>query len=235
MAPVSERPTIEQVLAEFLEVQRARLAVGTYRRYQEIVELLKLCLNGYGHGYLGEGELRRFEEAYAAGDEEAFCHLFGPEKIVQVLDEFLGYFMIRKVGYGGQSLMRAAGTVTKRLSAWLAERGYVAPAAADRAVGRAAAAARELPRAERLRDILYEAAGRAEPIDLEALSDEDHVDDHLTIDRVEPGALWFEGNIGPVAVPLEASALAHAGWSVNVALVRTPRGWRLLEVGNVYP
>jgi len=38
--------------------------------------------------------------------------------------EFLGYFMPRKV-MCGKDLMQAAGTVTKKLAKWLAEKGYV--------------------------------------------------------------------------------------------------------------
>lgn len=231
----TDTPTIEKVLAEFLETQRARLASSTYRTYEEIVELLRHCLNEYGPQSLGPDERRRFDESYAAGDEAAFCHLFGPEKITGELGEFLGYFMIRKVGYGGETLMRAAGTVTKKLSGWLAERGYVPPEVAEEAAGRAADAARELPRATRLSEILYRVAGWSEPIDVDRLSDEDYVEDYLAIERVEPGALWFEGGIGPVKVPKEATDLAEVGWSVNVVLGRTRRGWHLLEVGNVYP
>jgi hypothetical protein len=35
----------------------------------------------------------------------------------------LGYFMVRKV-IAGPSLLRTAGTVTKKLAAWLAAQGY---------------------------------------------------------------------------------------------------------------
>ena len=59
--------------------------------------------------------------------------------------------------------------------------------------------------------------------------------DVLPIERVEPGALWFEGGVGPLNIAKEASALAQAGWSVNVVLARTRGVWHLLEVGNVYP
>ena len=61
------------------------------------------------------------------------------------------------------------------------------------------------------------------------------VEDLLPIERVEPGALWFKGDIGPLKVPKEASVLAQAGWSVNVMLAQKRGVWHLLEVGNVYP
>jgi hypothetical protein len=113
--------TIDDALAGFLATERDRLSPRTFRRYEEVVGLLADCLNGYGHTGLSELDRKRFESAYGAGDEEAFCHLFGPEEIVDNLGEFLGYFMIRKVA-AGLELLRAAGTVTKALARWLHER-----------------------------------------------------------------------------------------------------------------
>ncbi len=61
------------------------------------------------------------------------------------------------------------------------------------------------------------------------------VEDYFTIERVEPGALWLTGGIGPVEVASEASSLACPGWSVYLVLARSARGWQVLEAGNVYP
>ena len=72
-------------------------------------------------------------------------------------------------------------------------------------------------------------------IDPDAVPDEDWVEDLLPIERVEAGALWFEGGAGPLKVPKQASAIAQVGWSVTVVLARTQGVWHLLEVGNVYP
>ncbi len=45
------------------------------------------------------------------------------------------------------------------------------------------------------------------------------MEDHQPITRVEDGRLWF-GDVGPVAVPREASDLAEVGWDVYVVLAR---------------
>ncbi|MDQ6948564.1 MAG: hypothetical protein M3256_20465, partial [Actinomycetota bacterium] len=71
--------------------------------------------------------------------------------------------------------------------------------------------------------------------DPDAVADEDWVEDYLQIERVESGALWFEGGVGPLKVPKQASGLAEVGWSVNVVLARVRGVWHLVEVGNVYP
>jgi hypothetical protein len=38
--------TIDAVLAQFLAEQRGRLSPRTFRRYEEVVDLLRHCLNG---------------------------------------------------------------------------------------------------------------------------------------------------------------------------------------------
>lgn len=236
MADVSastERPTIDEVFLEFLDDQQRQLSPRTWRRYAEVVELLRACLNGYGYQSLPETDRARWEAAFDAGDEEAFCRLFGPEQIVENYGEFLGYFMVRKV-LAGQELLRAAGTVTRRLAQWMAERGYLNPAQAEVAAARAAEASRDLPHAEQLATLLHEQA-RGTRLDPATLGARDYVEDCLEIERVQPGALWFADGIGPVAVPAKASKLAQPGWSVTVVLGRSGDRWQLLEVGNVYP
>ena len=223
--------SIDRVLTEFLADQQDRLAARTLRNYADVVGLLRDCLNGYGYESLDPVERGRWEAAFER-DEDAFVHLFGSAKIVENLGEFLGYFMIRKVA-AGQELLRAAGTVTAKLATWLGERGYLDPAAVGEAAGRGREAARELPKAEKLGQLLFERS-RAVSIDAGEVGDEDYVEDYLMIDKVEPGALWFEGGIGPVTVPKAASNIAQVGWSVNISLGRAGGTWHILEVGNVY-
>jgi hypothetical protein len=226
-------PSIDEVLSEFLAAQEQRLAARTFANYLSVVDLLRHCLNGYGHQYLDDDERRRYETAVAAGDEEAFVRLFGPEKIVEGLGEFLDYFMVRKV-MAGEELLRAAGTVTKKLAKWMAANGYVDAAAAGEAIERGTSAARDLPKAERLSRLLFDQAQRAANDDLD-VADDDILEDYFTIERVEPGALWLTGDVGPVTVSKEASSLARPGWSVYLVVARSSRGWTLLESGNVYP
>lgn len=228
--------TIDDALGGFLESQRARLSPRTFRRYEDVVELLADCLNGYGPNSLSGLEHKRWERAYRAGDEEAFCRLFGPEEIIDNLGEFLGYFMVRKVS-AGQDLLRAAGTVTKALARWLHDQGWIDDDALAIAADQGSEAARELPRAEKLGGLLYDVARAAAHVveDRDAVPEGDWVEDSLRIERVEPGALWFEGGIGPLKVPGRATAVARVGWTVTVVLARVRGVWYLIEVGNVYP
>ena len=163
-----------------------------------------------------------------------FVHLFGADELVANLGEFLDYFMIRKV-MAGEELLRAAGTVTKKLVRWLGDRQLIDAATTAAAAERAGDAARDLPKADRLAAILYDHAARTDVVDVDDVADDDYLEDYLRIERVAPGQLWFEGGVGPVAVPTAATDLAQPGWSVNVVLARAGASWHLVEVGNVYP
>jgi len=231
--PADDAPTIDQALASFLAAKRATTNPRAFRNYSEIVELLQLSLNGYAYDSLDRFERRRWEHAFEAGDEAAFTKLFGSDKIPPHLGEFLGYFMIRKVAVPA-TLTAAAGPITKELVEWLAEQGWIETTALADAVERSDDAARDLPRAERLGRLLDEQAQRSR-IDQSALADEDYVEDTLWIERVEPSALWFEGDIGPVPVSAAAAKLAQPDWSMYVVLGRQGGTWHMIEIGNVYP
>jgi len=125
--------------------------------------------------------------------------------------------------------------VTNELVAWLAVHDYIDTATAEDASARASDAARDLPLADRLAELLHDVAEAAAAIDVDALADADWVEDHRAISDVEPGRLWFEGGIGPIAVPRQASDLARPGWSASITAARTAGRWQLLEIGFVYP
>lgn len=226
-------PTIDAVLTEFLAEQRDRLSARTFARYEDVIRLLRSSLDNYGPNSLDRDERHRWERAFES-DDEAFCHLFGPEKIPEHLGEFLGYFMIRKV-FASQELLKASGTVTKKLVRWLQSHGYIDEEVAGDAVERAQDAGRDLPVADRLGDLLHDVAAAAPALDPEELADEDWVEDYLAIARVEPGQIWFEGGVGPIAVPRAASDMAQPGWSLFVTAARDGGRWHLLEIGFVYP
>ena len=228
------QPTISEVLQQFLDEQRQRLKPRTLANYEAIVELFQDSLNGYAYQYLDEEESALFDELYDQDIE--FCDIFGPDKILDNVDEFLGYFMVRKV-IAGQELLKAAGTVTKKLARWLQEKGYATAEEAEVAVEEGAEAARSLPKAEKLADLFYGFAHSRSP---EEMIEE--FDDRFTIERIEPGKLWLsgwlspsKGIIGPIAVPREITDLAEEGWAVTLWLGRTRHGWRIVDAGNVYP
>jgi hypothetical protein len=112
-----------------------------------------------------------------------------------------------------ESDLRAAATTSRKLVRWLVDHGYVSGESAELALEASAAARNDLPAADRLSSLLYEHAGSffgpEPPRDGARI-----IEDYLTIERTEPGALWFEGGLGPVHVPDEPAELAKPGWGL---------------------
>jgi hypothetical protein len=233
--PSSIKPTIADVLAQFLADQRKRLAPKTFARYEYVIELLQHCLDGYAHQSLDKADAKLFDRLFnAEGDEHReFCQIFGPEHILPNVGEFLDYFMIRKV-IAGKELLRAAGTVTKKLAAWMAEKGYADAAEVEDAKERGGAAARDLPQAEELASRL-----RRFTEDQKQGSEDDEVEDYFMLTRVEPGKIWLEGmngrELGPIQVPEDIGRRCKVGWTISGVVGRVGKRWRLVETWNVYP
>jgi len=230
------KPTIAEVLAQFVSDQHQRLAPKTFTKYQSIIELLEHSLNGYAYQSLSKGDAALFDRLYNAKGTERreFCEIFGPEHILPNMGEFLGYFMVRKV-IAGKETLRAAGTVTKKLAAWLAEKGYAKADDAKEAAERGREAARDLPKADALASLLHEFAERQERGD-----EKDEIEDHFTLTRVEAGKVWLDGMldgraVGPAEVPLEISRRCQVGWSISGVVGRVGKRWWLVEAWNVYP
>src|SRR2546425_254990 len=144
MEATQRTKTIAEVFEEFLAEQRTRQSSRTQAKYRDIIELFQSYLEGYWPGH---------DEEYSriTGAGGTYCGTFGPEEILGGYSEFLGYFMARKVMCGKET-MKAAGTVTKKLAKWLVEKGYVQDA--EGADERAAEAAKDLPAAQDVLDML---------------------------------------------------------------------------------
>ena len=125
--------------------------------------------------------------------------------------------------------------MTGKLVRWLEQEAYIEPDAAEIAVDRARDSARELPAAERLGSLLQDVASKAPDIDVDDVNDEDWVEEQLMISEIEPGRIWFEGDVGPFEVPKRVSELAQPGWTVFIVAARVKKRWHLLEASSVYP
>lgn len=201
-----------------------------------VTDLMTAYLDSYGHTMLGKAELAVWEERYNEAKEGSFCNLFGPTYILEGLEEFLGWFVIRKVILPHDDVARigpAAGAVVK----WLVDCGSVPREVADGARELSAAATRDLPDADRLAELLYWLGEVSPAEDVQEYVDWEN--ELAQISRVEPGKLWFRselGEIGPVRAPQAATELARVGWQVSaLAFGRTNIGWVVTEIGNVYP
>ncbi len=237
----TEKVTIEQVLQGFLEEQSARLANTTYSKYETVIELLEASMERYSYNYLDEDEKESFKIYYKShfndGEEKSlFCNFFGLEKIASGAVEFLSYFLPHKL-IGSKDLHKTSATVIKKLGQWLFEKGYIDQKDLKRITEEAVKAARELPIIDTFEDALYEYVDETD-FDEEWLEEEE-LDDVFEVIAVKPGMLILEtytaeGEIEvEVEVPLKLSKLCRVGWQMGLLLVKTNKGWNIVEAGRV--
>lgn len=237
--PVPATPNIEEVLDRFLEDCRKQLKPATMRKYDDIIELLKRSIDGYAYQYLDKNESKLWERLYnAEGDaHREFCQIFSPEKIPGNVGEFLGYFMPRKV-MCGKELLKAAGTVIKKLGKWLAEQGYIDRESAENMAGRGAEATNKLPAAETLAEMLYEYAN-CHPVSKWT----EEIEDYFTVEKVGPGKLYLspytpsnehKDDIIELSLPRKITDLVEVGWDISLFVGKTKKGWQIIETGGVY-
>ena len=229
--------TINQVLDDFLSVQRDRVKHSTAKRYEGVLDYFRSCMDGYGHQWLSERESELFERQFNR-DEEAgsFCNLFGPEKILENLDEFVGWFLVRKT-MASKSTLEATPAVLRKLVKWLVEEGHVSPDAADGSAELLAEAS-SLPTAEEFSSRLNDLSESDLPEP--RIEDQDWVDEMALVTRVDHKTIWLQneetGYEVPLRVPEDVANLAEPGWRISALhIARTAKGWHLLEMGNVYP
>jgi hypothetical protein len=235
MEIVAARPTISEVLAEYLTEEKERLAPRTFAKYEQVVQLLKSSLNGYAYSGLGENERALWERHFNAegADHREFCDIFGAEHIVPNVSEFLNYFMAHKV-MAEVGLLRTSGTVIKKLGRWLAQHGYVAIEDAALAVGQGDEAARNLPAAAKLATLLYDlTTARFAP-------HESDIEGRFGITKVEPRRIWLRDEddgreYGAFQLPEAATKLCRVGWTITGTVRQSGSGWRLVEAFGVYP
>jgi hypothetical protein len=225
MKTVKPEKTIALLFEEFLADQKPRISHKTHQKYQSIIQLYTAYLENYWPGHDGESSKIHKEGG-------TYCTTFGPEDVTSGYSEFLGYFMPRKVMCGKETI-QAAGTVTKKLAKWLAEKGYVEDTEADQE--RAGEAAKDLPNASVVVDLLNAYADETAPAGQGKM-----IEDHFWIEKIEPGKLWLmpltQGNtIGPIPVPGQETQLCKEGWDIGGVVAKSGKGWRFIEVWSVSP
>jgi len=233
MSPPKSDKTIDQIFAEFLAEQEARLSEATYRKYENIIE------------YLFRGHLERYrpghnDQAGSAAITKAggtYCGTYGAEDAVSGFTEFLGYYMPHKV-IAGNETMKAAGTVIKKLEKWLGTKGYIEKTDAGGRRERVRVLARDLGASQKVLDMLEDWINSDDyPSPIRGK----RIEGHFWIDRIEPGRLWLsemlgeESDIGPIKVPQEISRACKEDWDIGCVVAKTGREWRFVEVWNISP
>ena len=205
-----------------------------------VIDLFRKSLDEYGHEDLNEFERQRFDEEWS--EDNRFCDIFGPDHIQPFhINHFLRTFVIRKV-MATKGFRKACGPVMKKLASWLLEKKhwdenamrYYRELVGDNAGG-------DLVGCDDLTKALLDYV-EAHSLGDEAdeVDDDDYFNDQLTIKKVEPGMIVFDGFLEGeedvvISLPKSVTSKAKAGWSVTMEVARIQGKWRILGVGNVYP
>lgn len=223
--------TIQTVLDEFLADQRVRLKDRTYSGYESVIELFIHYLNDYAYMKADVAE-KEYMQMYNEG--KMFAKTFSIEKLTtSMIEEFLDYFMIRKV-MASESYLKTAGTVMKKLVKWLGENEYTSKAESQVQLESVNELKKDLPQAERVSRLLYENR-TGDTGDFE-----EYEEDYYVVEKVEKGILWVENSLDPdslkpIVVPEEVSTICKEGWEMFLVIGLKNGKWYVLESGNVYP
>ncbi len=232
--PRSAGPNIDEVLDSFFHEEKKGLASSSLNQYSIIIGFLRECLNSCGYQFLEEDEYhlwKKLSRNKKKGRE--FCQIFGPDKIPEIIDDFLSYFMLKLCC--GKNMIIASGRVIKRLGLWLKEKKYIAYEESSMMVEMGELAVKELPLVKEFEEKLFRLV---ENITLPQA--EEKIEDVFLIKEIEGNRVYLsatEVNRGPIAVELSAdlTRLCKPGWMVYLHVMRTPHGWRISMTGGVDP
>ncbi len=229
------RSTLSQFLAETGEGNRRSMSSPAM-----VIGLFGKYLDEYGQEDLNEFEQSRFDKEWS--EDNRFCDIFSPDHIQPFhINFFLSTFVIRKV-MGTKGFRKACGPVMEKLASWLLENGhwdedamrYYRELVGDDAGG-------DLVGCDDFTRALHEYVEK-HPVDdaLADFDDDDYYNDQLTIKKVEPGRLVFDGLLDGeedivIALPQSVMGKAKPGWSVTMEIARIKGKWSILGVGNAYP
>ncbi len=149
------------------------------------------------------------------------------------MDEFVNYFMVRKV-ICSKELKRATGTVIKKLGQWLLKKNYIESEDGEDIIDSGKRAASDLPAADDFLQMLVEYVETASQTLEEVLEDSFEIVD-IKPGRLHLSAMSLVNDDIVIAVPQCISESCKKGWFISGSLGQKGKKWHLCEVWNVYP
>ncbi len=152
-----------------------------------------------------------------------------------MIDEFFGYFLIRKVA-SSKSLMKNAGIVMHKLFRWLRDNSFLGELEYSVFEKDIRAARDEVPKLEKFAALL-----QAEVDQHRSLEYEDYAEGFFFIGKTGRNVLFLEDaemlaeSLLPVVVSNEVSIAAKVGWSMYLELGKKNGKWYIVGRANVYP
>ena len=110
---------IKDVFEQFLSEQQAQLAPKTSRDYASVIELFAHQLNDYAGNNIEHGHPAYTEATHRA---QRFIDLYDHTHIAEKVQEFLDYFVPRKVMAGNEFILKTCPRVIRKLLRWMREK-----------------------------------------------------------------------------------------------------------------
>lgn len=242
--------TISVTFNKFLEHKKNQVKKPTYNKYASIINLFEGFLNSYSYNYLNEEDHEFFKTKFNEENEE-FCEIFSIEKIsTSQIEEFLGYFLIRKV-IGDRSSIKYSGTVMRALTKWLKDNLYIEDKEYNYWLEVINEIKGKLTKALEVADILSEFV-RNNRVEYNPflLGMDNNLDQYETtreavffVTKIEDEKLWVTDysdsdkslGLGPVIVPGKVGEMVSIDWQLYLVIGKKENEWHILESGNVYP
>lgn len=111
---------INQVFTLFLQEQKERLSPNTFREYENVIDLFADSLNSYAWNSLPENEGKKVFDS-----EYEFVEIFDHEQIPKNIDEFLNYFVARKVLASDRFIEKTCPKVVRTLLKWMVRKKFL--------------------------------------------------------------------------------------------------------------
>lgn len=205
----------------------------TYAEYVDAMFLFEQYLNDYGHQGLKLKEQEYFEQEFNKGRE--FNESFETDKINSFhIKGFFADFLIHKVLHGKQ-IVKSTFRVIRKYLKWAKGKGYLPNENYKELLETTEKLKDEILQTIKFWDLLQDYVYLNQPLKCLKI-----VHGYFWITKIEPGKLWLEDyiegkKVGPVVVNKKITSECKLGWVVSLELCKTAKGWRILEVWNVYP
>jgi len=232
MATPLFRPTIDTVFSDFLDHRRPKLSQRQQEAIEDVFQYFRQYLDQSGADTLPEKHRLEWEQVV---DRPSFVEAFPSIYILPASPGFLADLIYQEsvlpVGLVGN-----AQKTVRLLGRWLLAHELAPESDYVTLVESQPTLQEQLFEAEEMSSIIYDAT-REDPVFGKIL---DEVRGYHEIVRIRRGGLI----LAPlnrtdlqllVRVPHRASSLARVGWWIDGRLVKAPRGWDFVDIGNALP
>ena len=230
-------PTIDETMDGYLHDMRRLAPPGVYHDNTSILDVLCQHLDEHGPETLQPEEITPFELS-----ARSYCSMVGPERMINNLDHFFRYCLLREMGTDAD--MRASvREVVFDFCDWLCRKDIVAVASMERLSSLKDNFAALDAKTTKLAAALWQHVARNKTLKRYVEKVDFGRHDVFKITRND---LWLEVwslsvlppdlVIGPIPLPKAIIQELHRGWMIECKLGKTAVGeWEFIEVGAIHP